>query len=299
MNKVKLFNENLEIGGYILPTDFVCINESLIKNAQNLDFFDAYKLIYEYISESKLPADAFANLSGVEMPLSIVNFDENLSAVEMFDGKNAVYTDYIVDNSSIFTKICSLVTVFILCYIDMVNLEIINANEKVNFSLPSCDFLIPLSLYVAKKCGLPINKILLGSTGYDSNIVKDFFLSTITEEDENDAISIFFEEEGYLFDPISIRGLIAQEDYYSDYEDNKTTVVLSLISPYLFARRIYKILTYKNELNIQKAINGIYNETAMEIPESLNSGDIEPFYKEPCDNELKDLLNLIKSSNKV
>jgi hypothetical protein len=103
----------------------------------------------------------------------------------------------------------------------------------------------------------------------------------------------------YIFDPISIRGLIAEDEYYSDYEDGKVTVVLSLISPYKFARRIYKTLTGKNEISVEKAINGVYNETAIEVPNGIINGETTPFYKEDGDKLDVCLFNLIKGINKV
>ena len=112
-------------------------------------------------------------------------------------------------------------------------------------------------------------------------------------------MSIFFEDTDYLFDPISVRGLVAEDEYYSDYEDGNVTALLSLISPYKFARRVLKTLTGKNELNVQKAINGVYNETAMEIPDGIISGEIPPFFKEDENNLDIRLFNLIKTLNKV
>lgn len=299
MGKLKLFNENLEIGGYKLPTDFVCVDTALLNKAKDLDFYSGYKLIFEYLSSTALPSNALDNLNGVDFPLSLVTFDDNLSAVEMFDGKNAIYTDYILQTDDLFLKICSVITVFTLVYLDMVNSDLISMGDSVNFACPSCDFVIPLSLYVAKKCGLYVDKIIVGSTSHFDGVLKDVYLTNVAPDNEDDAISIFFEDTDYLFDPISVRGLIAEDEYYSDYEDGNVTVILSLISPYKFARRVLKILTGKNEINVQKAINGVYNETAMEIPNGILNGEIPPFYKEE-DNKLDlSLFNLIKGANKV
>jgi hypothetical protein len=299
MGKLKLFNENLEIGGYQLPTDFVCVDTALLDRVKDLDFFSGYKLIFEYLSSTDLPSNAFDNLKDVEFPLSIVSFDENLSAVEMFDGKNAVYTDYLLQTDNLFLKICSGVTVFILTYLDMVNSDLISMGDSVNFACPSSDFMLPLSCYVAKKCGLYIDKIIVGSTSHFDGLLKDIFVTSVDTQNEDDAISIFFEDTDYLFDPISVRGLIAEDEYYSDYEDGNVTVILSLISPYKFSRRIIKSLTGKTEMDVKKAINGVYNQTAIEIPNGILNGEISPFYKEE-DNKLDlTLFNLIKKANKV
>lgn len=299
MTKLRLFNENLEIGGYKLPTDFVCINTALLNEAKDLDFFSGYKLIYEYISGESLSSNAFDNLMGVDFPLSLVTFDDNLSAVEMFDGKNAVYTDYILQTDDLFLKICSTVTVFSLIYVDFVNSNTISMGENLNFACPSCDFILPLSLYVSKKCGLNVGKIILGTTSHFDGVIKDFFITNVAPNDEDDGISIFFEDTDYLFDPISVRGLIAEDEYYSDYEDGNVTAILSLISPYKFAKRVLKSLTGKNELDVKRAVNGVYNQTAMEIPNGILTGEISPFYKEQDDKIDIRLFNLIKGSNKV
>ncbi len=299
MGKLKLFNENLEIGGYKLPTDFICIDNALLNKVKDLDFYSGYKFIFEYLSSSALPSNAFDNLNGVEFPLSVVTFDENISAVEMFDGKNAIYTDYILDFDDIFLKICSAITVFALIYVDFVNSNLISFGDSLNVACPSCDFILPLSLYIAKKCGLNIGKIILGTTSHFDGVIKDIFISSLSQCDEDDAISIFFEDTDYLLDPISSRGLIAEDDYYSDYEDGNVTAILSLISPYKFARRLLKTLTGKNELNPQKAINSLYLETAMEIPEGIEKGDISLFYKEDEGKLDLQLFNLIKGINKV
>lgn len=295
----KLFKENLEIGGYKLPTDFVCIDNALLNRVKDLDFYSGYKVIFEHLSSSTLPNNALDNLNGLDFPLSLVTFDENLSAVEMFDGKNAVYTDYILDTDDLFLKICSTITVFTLIYLDLVNSDLIAFGDNVNFACPSCDFIIPLSLYIAKKCGLYIDKIIVGTSSHFDGVLKDFFISNVSNENEDDAVSIFFEDTDYLFDPISARGLVAEDDYYNDYEDGNVTVILALISPYKFSRRILKSLTGKTEMDVKKAINGVYNQTAMEIPNGILSGEIQPFYKEE-DNKLDiSLFNLIKTANKV
>ena len=299
MGKLKLFTENFEIGGYKLPTDFVCINDALLNKVSGMDFYSAYKLIFECLSSEVLPENAFDGLSETEIPLSIITFDENLSAVETFDGKNADYTDYLVNQKDLFSKICSLLTVYCLTYVGMVDSGLISMGESVNFACSSFDFTIPLSLYIAKKCGLKINKILVGTTSHFDDVLKDFYISNVSQTDEDDGISIFFEDTDYLFDPISVRGLIAEDDYYDDYEDGKVTVILSLISPYKFARRLYKTLTGKNEISVERAINGLYNETAIEIPNGLLNGEISPFFKEGTEKVDVELFNLIKTLNKV
>ena len=299
MTKLKLFNENLEIGGYKLPTDFVCINSALLNKVKDLDFYSGYKVLFEYLSTTSLDGNAFDNLADVEFPLSLVTFDDNLSAVEMFDGKNAIYTDYLLQTDDLFLKICSAVSVFTLIYLDFVNSSLISMGDNLNFACPSNDFILPLSLFIAKKCGLNVGKIILGTTSRFDGVLKDFFITNVTPIDEDDAISIFFEDTDYLFDPISVRGLIAEDDYYSGYEDGTVTAILSLVSPYKFARRVYKGLLGKNELDVKKAINGVYNQTAIEIPNGILTGEINPFYKEE-DNKLDiRLFNLIKGSNKV
>ena len=299
MGRFKLFKENLEIGGYKLPTDFVCINDELLNEVSSLDFFSAYKLIYEHLSGESMPENALDGLTETEIPLSLITFDENLSAVETFDGKTTDYTDYLFNQNDLFSRICSLITVYVLTYVGMVDSQLISMGDSINFACPSFDFAIPLSLYIAKKCGLKINKILVGTTSHFDGILKDFYISNVAPNDEDDGVSIFFEDTDYLFDPISVRGLIAEDDYYEDYEDGKTTVILSLISPYKFARRLFKALTGKNEISVEKAINGVYNETAIEIPNGLLNGKIQPFFKEVNEKTDIELFNLIKTLNKV
>ncbi len=299
MNKVTLFNENLKIGGYDVPTDFVCINRKLLNELYDLDFYEGYKRVYELLSLRSLNDTAFENLDGLEMPLSVVTFDDNVSALELFDGKNANYNDYILDNSDLFGKICSVVTFLTLSYVDMEISGVIERGESINVACPSEDFVLPLAIFIAKKCGLPIETIICGSLKNFDIIKKYTYFSKITEEEENELISLFFDDFGYLFDPLSARGFIAQDNYYEDYEDGKHTLILSLVSPYKYSRRIYRVLTGKNELSVDKAVKGIYNITAMEIPNGIENGEISPFFAINNSELEKELFNLLKNANKV
>ncbi len=299
MNKVTLFNENVKIGGYSLPTDFAIIDRKLLNDLYNLDFYEGYKRVYELISGRLLTESSFNNLQGLDMPLSVVTFDNNISSLELFDGKNANYNDYILDSSDLFGKICSVVSFLALAYVDLEVSNIINRGESINIACPSEDFILPLSIFVAKKCGLPIETSIYGSLKNFDIIEKYTYFSKITEDEENELISLFFEDYGYLFDPLSARGFIAQDNFYEDYEDGKHTLILSLVSPYKYSRRIYKVLTGKNELSVEKAIKGVYNLTAMEIPNGMLEGEISPFFAvSDCELE-KEVFNLLKNANKV
>lgn len=299
MNKVTIFNENVKIGGYILPTDFAIIDRKLLNDLYNLDFYEGYKRVYELISGRLLTESSFNNLQGLDMPLSVVTFDNNISSLELFDGKNANYNDYILDSSDLFGKICSVVSFLALAYVDLEVSNIIKRGESINIACPSEDFILPLSIFIAKKCGLPIETSIYGSLKNIDIIEKYTYFSKITEDEENELISLFFDDYGYLFDPLSARGFIAQDNFYEDYEDGKHTLILSLVSPYKYSRRIYKVLTGKNELSVEKAIKGVYNLTAMEIPNGMLEGEISPFFA-VSDSELeKEVFNLLKNANKV
>ena len=97
LNNMSLTKENkMAVGGYSLPADFQCISLNFLASLEDLSFEERIEKIYTHITGKTLPQNAFSNLEEADFPASVASIDQGLSVLELFDGKNANYTDYFV-----------------------------------------------------------------------------------------------------------------------------------------------------------------------------------------------------------
>lgn len=299
LNNMDLTKErNIAIGGYSLPADFTLITPSMLSSLQDLSYEERIQTLYKCLSGNELPENAFSNLSNVNFPASVVSIDQGLSVLELFDGINANYTDYLV-KGSLLSEVVSLASTFISAYVDLVSGGVIVQGEKINLSINGEDGIVLLSAWLCKRVGLPINVILVGVNKPVQETVKDLYFEAPIEGDLTTLISGLYEEVDYLLDPLSTYGLVSYDLYYSDYEDDSVTLLVCLASPYLYARQVLKHAFNVNEISVDKAITKLNILTGIEIPQGILDKTIQPFFKINSQISVKDAIEIIKSNNKI
>jgi hypothetical protein len=275
---VKIFKNEIQVGRYKIPADFKCLNVEFLTSLLPLDFFERVEKVYTFLSGKALPEFAFSNLLEVEFPASFCVLDDDFIAVELNDGNNLAYTDYIFSNADGVDEIYSFLSVITATYLSFVDSNVINFNEKVNFAIPNTDGIFALSCYVASKIGVPISKVVVAGENYKRKNFDNIVFVPANLEDAYEYLYYFNLDFDYVLDLESSKSLFAREEITS-VNENGYTVIFSLISPYYDSRRVLQAITDEKELSVQKAINKLYNETAFEIPEKIENGDIKPFYK--------------------
>ena len=88
LNNMDLTKErNIAIGGYNLPADFTCITPKFLSSLYDLSYEDRIKTIYKHLTKTELSSSAFINVSNASFPASVMNIDQGLAVLELFDGK--------------------------------------------------------------------------------------------------------------------------------------------------------------------------------------------------------------------
>lgn len=76
-------------------------------------------------------------------------------------------------NSINIARLIPQVVYYFASYYDLVNKKFIKLNDKINYSVPTGNFGDILAGYIAKKMGLPIDKLICASN--ENNVLTDFF----------------------------------------------------------------------------------------------------------------------------
>ncbi len=287
-------NKNyIEVGGYKLPADFKYLEKDYLLTLINNDFVSNVKELYTKISGREFHFDCDID------SLEIFSIDDSICGINFSNGKNLKYSDFIFDNEDFSGNIYSIISIFIASYIELVGAEIINMFEEVNFSLPANDGVFVLALYIAKKMGLPIGTIIVGGDKPNNTIIKGVYYSSFTESEVEEILYVFYDEYDTVLDPVSILSICALDSYYDSYEDTNLIISLILSSPYLFSRKILKVITGKGEVDTLKAIDKLYYETSLEIPESIKNKEVPLFYNEKIILPFDTALSFIKTISKV
>lgn len=282
-----------KIGWYNLPADFQCLDVDYLEGLKDKDFEERINELYYRFTGKSLNSDAFSRIYS-EYPATVVSVDDTICALELFDGKTANYKDYFYDNTSCQGQVVSLAITLISAYIDMVDSEIINMGEKINVALDLSDGRWLLAINLLKYAKLPIDTAIFGVNSPVDSILKGYHFEQVFEGEIEEITKAFFEETDYVLDPISASGMVACDLFYSDYEDDNMTLLVSLVSPFLFARKVLKSLENINEISVDKAIKTLSMITALEIPKQIEDKTLLPFYSNDCDFSLKDALKIIK-----
>ena len=290
LNNIIINDNKIQIGGYILPADFKYLEIDFLGSLQGKEFSTKVEEVY-----FKLTGKVYNFNKNVE----IFMVDDTICALDLASNRNANYLDVIDDNEDFSTKIYTLVSIFTACYVDLVDSGIIKSLEKVNFALPSDDGIFLLSLFIAKKIGLPIDTIICGGDVKTAPQIKGLYFKRVNETDIEDFIGIFFDEYDMALDPISVKGIVAMDGFYESYEDENVTVYLNLSSPYLFARKVLNIVSGEKILDVYKAIDKLYFETSQDIPESIKNKEIPLYYVENIKMPLDIAISFINAYLKV
>jgi hypothetical protein len=288
---------NARIGGYQLPADFQCLNLKFLKELSDLSFEDRIKSIYAFVFGNDLIDGNFSSIKDCEYPASVYGVDDNVSVLELFDGESCCYNDYVFGEKNAFFKVVSLAFTVVSAYVDLCDSGKINFGDKINVSSHLASGELLLSLYFCKMLKLPIETLIFATNKPVDFSQKGIYFALLESGDIEEITEAFFEETDYVLDPISAGGLASYDIFYSDYEDGLETLILALNSPYLFSRNLLKVLTGINELSVDKAIKKLEEFTAIEVPDCILSGKLQPFYKEIEEISVKDALEIIKDSN--
>ncbi len=288
-----LTNKVIEIGGYTLPADFKYLEKDFLISLINKDFAFKVKSVYSKVSLREFSFDL-----DIEA-LQIFSLDDSLCGVDFSTLSNASYLDFIFDKSDLFGQVCSVISLVTASYLDLVEGEVIGLFEEVNFAVPSCDGVLALAVYVAKKIGLPIGALIIGGEKPVDFTVTSVYYSSFTPNEIDDIIDVFYDEFDMVIDPISALAISSMDGYYDKYEDDNLCVFLTVTSPYLFSRRLLKIVTGKGELDVKRAIQKLYFETSLEIPSSIENGKIPSYYVSSELLPFSESISFIKKLSKV
>ena len=151
-------------------------------------------------------------------------------------------------------------------------------------------------MLLVKLALFPINTLILGTENEVQEKVKGVYFECPQGNEINEISKLFYEDFDYVFDPISAVSLVSYDCYLEDFDDESTTLILSLVSPYLFARKIVKTLFNKNEISVDNSLKIINNETGLEIPNSIKNKSIQPFYKNSEKLKINEAIKIIKNT---
>lgn len=286
--------KTIEVGGYKLPADFKYLDKAFLKSLMSNCFSENVKSVYSRISGRIFDFEDFSNF------VEVYIIDESIWAIDFSTLKNASYNDFIFDNNDLFGQVSSIISYITASYIDLVESGVIELFEEVNFSMPANEGLFMLSLFIAKKLGLPVNTLIVGSENHSDEIIKGVYLESFSNEDIEDIVGVFYDEYGIAVDLISALGICAMDGYYDKYiDDNRLCVTLLISSPYLFSRKVLKAITGDIELNTSKALDKLYLETSVEIPESIANNEIPSYFVEEIKLPQSIAISFIKTLSKV
>ena len=284
----------MAVGGYSLPADFQCVSPAFLTSLEDLSYEDRIERIYRHITGKNLPENAFSRLDGAEFPASVASIDQGLSVLELFDGKNANYTDYFVEGDC-YSEIVSFASVIVSAYVDLVSGGVISRGEKINLAFNGDDGRILLCACFLKLIKLPVDVIIVGSEKPVDGLYKDIYIQSPMEGEVATLISGLYDDLDYLIDPLSTYGLVSYDLYYGDYDDDRVTLLLALASPYLYARQVLKYAFSINEISVTKAVKLLNELTAVDVPSGIESGELQPFFKTNSPLSIKGALEIIKS----
>ncbi len=100
-------------------------------------------------------------------------------------------------------------------------------------------------------------------------LTKDFYAGYATDDDALDCIAFYFDEFGYVLDPHSATAVAVGNEYFEKERDYAPIIYVSTASPYKFPIAVYDAIAEKKLSNPFDAINRIFNETGMEIPQGI------------------------------
>ena len=284
LNKLRIFKENVQVSGYNIPADFFMPTQSFLDEISTLSSNEKLIKLYENISGEKVCEETKNKILNIENLFEILCADDDVFMVDLSQNKSLSYTSLIIDNSTIYRKICSFLALYFLVYLDLFE-AYLDEKERVVFILPFNCKMACLSALIFKKFVNNITFIIAGDDKVNSIDKKGFFKPSFDKEESQNFILEFFEDYGYVFDQNSSKEIFAYESFLQNYDANFSAVFFAFLSPYLTCQESYTEITGKYINNKGLAIKKFYEETALEIPENLSNGEFETSFKNDLSNE--------------
>ena len=102
--------------------------------------------------------------------------------------------------------------------------------------------------------------------------VPEFFAYFSNEEETKEVMANFFDEYGYLLDPHTAVAVSAYMKFMNEMFDDVPTVIVSTASAYKFPQDVLQAINpgSKREEDAFKAIKKLNNESALDVPESID-----------------------------
>ncbi len=270
--KIKILNENLQIGGALFPADFSMISSQFLSTLNGCLPNKKLIKLYEQLTSETVSKEVELRLEKIEEIISLSYIDDDLIIADFSNNLKLSITELIIENRTFYHEICSIVSIIFTLYSTLVEEGYIEENESINIASSFENYALTLSLIICKKLSLNVNVILLGSNS--KNLDKDYmYIKSDNAENFTTFYNEFFEDFGVVLDEISSLSLIGVNNYFLEYDDDTKTVILSLNSPFLSPNFCLKKLTNKEYLDKGLAIKRLNEITCIEIPNSLKLED--------------------------
>ncbi len=283
-NKVRIFKENVQVSGYNLPADFFIPTQSFLNEISTLNDNEKLIKLYENISGEKVNVDVKNRILNIENLLEILCLDDQIFTVDLTQNDTLSYKSLIIDNSTIYREICSLVSLYYLVYLNLYD-GYFNSEETVNFILPYESKVACISALIFKKFIKNLKFIIAGDNTNDEIHKKGFYKPCFNKVLSQNFISEFFEDYGYVFDANSSKEIFAYESFLENLDDTSNAVFFAFSSPYLTCQESYGEITGKTINNQSLLIKKFYEETVLEIPQILTKKGIRVDFNDCITND--------------
>ncbi|MBQ9782270.1 MAG: hypothetical protein IJW26_03700 [Clostridia bacterium] len=271
--------------------DFFMPTEKFLDEISQLSCGEKLIKIYEFISRKSLSSDKKSSILKLKNIYEIICLDDELYIVDLSQNDNLSYKTLIVENSTIYLKICSYLSLYYLIFIDLYS-DYLDTCEKVNFILPFYDKTACISALIFKKFNKSINLIIAGDNLPNLIDKNSFYKPPYKDNEFKIFTQEFFEDYGYAFDAYSSSEIFAYESYIEEFSDNNNAIFFSFLSPYLTGKETFMQITGKIIKDEKLAVKKLYEETAIDVPENLNK--VEKIYYDIDDSlTLQDFLHLL------
>ena len=225
------------------------------------------------------------------------NFDDAQSAVkDIFSSQE--FKNLCQENNTTFSSANSInigrlfpqIVYYVTTYVNLRNKGIITENEKFNVVVPTGNFGNILAAFIAKKMGIPIDKLISASN--ENNVLADFFKTgtynkerpfyTTNSPSMDILLSSNFERYlyyvtgenssrifSYLMDPHTAVGYAVLEKYLKESGDKTHSVIISTAHPYKFPYAAASALNLSEKENPYEMLDDLSAVCGIKLPKQL------------------------------
>lgn len=241
---------------------FIAANNSFGRNAIDYtkSLFNTFINVFypqneiEKIYELMMTTCTYQNVNVVGVKGSAYNCIE---AINNLEKTNFSYST--LDENNVAVLIPRILYLF-FTYTQMIKDNTIKENEKVNIFISNEDPTYIEAIKIASSLGLPISNLL-------STPIADI-------SEVNKKIKEIFTNEKYLIDPYTACSLIAVEKYKNETADTSKNIILSLTSPFIYARTVdeaIRSITYEDVTDEYSFFEDLELLSGNSIPPSLKN----------------------------